>query len=116
MAMTGSDEAGMRPPGNGAGAPAGGAGEAAEGVRNLALLQDVEVRLSIEVGSTALRIRDLLALNEGSVVELDRYATEMLDVLVNGTLLARGEVVTVGDRLGVRVAEIVAPGERVRSL
>jgi flagellar motor switch protein FliN/FliY len=83
---------------------------------NLALLQEVDVRLSIEVGSTALKIRDLLALNEGSVVELDRYATEMLDVLVNGTLLAKGEVVTVGDRLGVRVAEIVAPGDRVRSL
>ena len=87
-----------------------------DGAINLALLQDVDVRLSIEVGSIALKIRDLLALNEGSVVELDRYATEMLDVLVNGTLLAKGEVVTVGDRLGVRVAEIVAPGDRVRSL
>lgn len=87
-----------------------------DGAANLMLLQDVDVRLSIEVGSTALKIRDLLALNEGSVVELDRYATEMLDVLVNGTLLAKGEVVTVGDRLGVRVAEIVAPGDRVRSL
>lgn len=83
---------------------------------NLALLQEVEVRLSIEVGATSLKIRDLLNLNEGSVVELDRYASEMLDVLVNGTLLAKGEVVTVGDRLGVRVTEVVAPGERVRSL
>lgn len=75
---------------------------------NLALLSDVEVRLSVEVGATSLRIRDLLALNEGSVVELDRYSSEMLDVLVNGTLLARGEVVTIGDRLGVRVTEVAA--------
>lgn len=83
---------------------------------NLSLLQEVEVRLSVEVGATNLKIRELLNLNEGSVVELDRYASEMLDVLVNGTLLAKGEVVTIGDRLGVRVTEIVAPGDRVRSL
>lgn len=86
------------------------------GPTNLALLQEVEVRLSVEVGGTSLKIRDLLNLNEGSVVELDRYASEMLDVFVNGTLLAKGEVVTVGDRLGVRVTEVVTPGERVRSL
>ncbi len=86
------------------------------GAGNLMLLQEVEVRLSVEVGGTTLKIRDLLALSEGSVVELDRYASEMLDVLVNGTLLAKGEVVTVGDRLGVRVTEIVAPGDRLRGL
>lgn len=86
------------------------------GTANLTLLQEVEVRLSVEVGGTTLRIRDLLALSEGSVVELDRYASEMLDVLVNGTLLAKGEVVTVGDRLGVRVTEIVSPGDRLRGL
>ena len=75
----------------------------------IALLHDVEVKLSVEVGQTTLTIRELLALAEGSVVELDRYATEMLDVLANGRLLARGEVVTVGERLGVRVLEVVAP-------
>lgn len=83
---------------------------------NLGLLKEVEVRLSVEVGSTSLKIRDLLNLNEGSVVELDRYASEMLDVLVNGTLLARGEVVTIGDRLGVRVTEVASAADRVRSL
>jgi len=83
---------------------------------NLSLLKEVEVRLSVEVGSTSLKIRDLLNLNEGSVVELDRYASEMLDVLVNGTLLARGEVVTIGDRLGVRVTEVANAADRVRSL
>jgi flagellar motor switch protein FliN/FliY len=83
---------------------------------NLSLLKEVEVRLSVEVGSTSLKIRDLLNLNEGSVVELDRYASEMLDVLVNGTLLARGEVVTIGDRLGVRVTEVATAADRVRSL
>ena len=83
-------------------------------VANLALLEEVEVRLSVEVGTTSLKIRDLLNLNEGSVVELDRYASEMLDVLVNGTLLARGEVVTIGDRLGVRVTEVASATDRVR--
>ena len=83
---------------------------------NLSLLKEVEVRLSVEVGSTSLKIRDLLNLNEGSVVELDRYSSEMLDVLVNGTLLARGEVVTIGDRLGVRVTEVATAADRVRSL
>jgi len=86
------------------------------GAANLALLQDVEVRLSVEVGTTTLTIRDLLALSEGSVIELGRYASEMLDVLANGRLLAKGEVVTVGDRLGVRVLEVATPGERLRSL
>lgn len=86
--------------------PADSVARRAPDASNLALLNDVEVRLSVEVGATNLRIRDLLALNEGSVVELDRYASEMLDVLVNGTLLARGEVVTIGDRLGVRVTEV----------
>ena len=78
---------------------------------NLALLQDLEVRLSVEVGNTTVTIRQLMALAQGSVIELDRYASEMLDVLANGRLLAKGEVVTVGDRLGVRVLEVVTPGD-----
>jgi flagellar motor switch protein FliN/FliY len=79
---------------------------------NLALLQDLEVKLSVEVGNTTVTIRQLMALTEGSVIELDRYASELLDVLANGRLLAKGEVVTVGDRLGVRVLEIVAPSDQ----
>lgn len=83
---------------------------------NLRVLQDIEVRLSVEVGGTQLKIRDLLNLNEGSVVELDRQSSELLDVFINGTLLAKGEVVTVGDRFGIRVTDIVSPGERVKNI
>ena len=71
---------------------------------NFRLLQDVDVKLTVEIGSTSLTLRDLLALGEASVIELDRQANELLDVLVNGTLIGRGEVVTVGDRFGVSYA------------
>ena len=83
---------------------------------NMRLLQEIDVRLSVEVGATSLKLRDLLALNEGSVVELDREAGGLLDIFVNGTLLAKGEVVTVGGRFGVRVTDIVSPGERMKGL
>jgi flagellar motor switch protein FliN len=73
---------------------------------NFRLLQDVDVRLSVEVGGTNLKLRELLALGESSVIELDRFANELLDVLVNGTLIGRGEVVTVGDRFGIRITEL----------
>ncbi|NJC34734.1 flagellar motor switch protein FliN/FliY [Sphingomonas jejuensis] len=76
---------------------------------NFRLLQDVDVRLSVEVGATRLKLRELLALGESSVVELDRQANELLDVLVNGTLIGRGEVVTVGDRFGIRITELADP-------
>jgi flagellar motor switch protein FliN/FliY len=79
---------------------------------NLRLLQDVDVRLTVEIGSTTLSLRELLALGEASVIELDRQAGELLDVLVNGTLIGRGEVVTVGDRFGVKMTELVAPEKR----
>ena len=69
---------------------------------NFRLLQDVDVKLTVEIGSTQLTLRELLALGESSVIELDRQANELLDVFVNGTLIGRGEVVTVGDRFGVR--------------
>ena len=76
---------------------------------NFRLLQDVDVRLSVEVGATTMKLRELLALGESSVVELDRHANELLDVLVNGTLIGRGEVVTVGDRFGIRITELADP-------
>ncbi|MBJ6123579.1 flagellar motor switch protein FliN [Sphingomonas mollis] len=76
---------------------------------NFRLLQDVDVKLTVEIGSTNLSLRELLALGEGSVIELDRQAGELLDVFVNGTLIGRGEVVTVGDRFGVRMTELVSP-------
>ena len=79
---------------------------------NLRMLQDVDVKLTVEIGSTTLSLRELLALGEASVIELDRQAGELLDVLVNGTLIGRGEVVMVGDRFGVRMTELVSPEKR----
>ena len=71
--------------------------------------------LSVEVGNTELKIRDLLRLNEGSVIELDRLAGDPLDIMVNGTMIAKGEVVMVGERFGVRFTEIVDPEKRVEA-
>ncbi|RIA44521.1 flagellar motor switch protein FliN/FliY [Hephaestia caeni] len=79
---------------------------------NFKLLQDVDVKLTVEIGSTQLTLRELLALGESSVIELDRQANELLDVFVNGTLIGRGEVVTVGERFGVRMTELVSPEKR----
>jgi flagellar motor switch protein FliN/FliY len=83
------------------------------GERNFGLLADIPLRLSVEVGSTSLKLSELLELTEGAVVELDRQANELLDVLVNGTLVARGEVVTVNGRFGIRVVEVMAPETRL---
>lgn len=84
--------------------------------RNYRLLADIPLRLSVEVGSTALRLSELLDLSEGSIVELDRQAHELLDIMVNGTLIARGEVVTVNGRFGVRVVDVVAADARLAGL
>ena len=80
---------------------------------NFRLLQDVDVKLTVEIGSTSLTLRELLALGESSVIELDRQANELLDILVNGTLVAQGEVVTVNGRFGIRVVEVVATDARL---
>ena len=83
---------------------------------NLRVLENIEVQMTVEVGNTEIRIRDLLRLNEGSVVELDRLAGDPLDILVNGTMIAKGEIVMVGERFGVRFTEIVDPEKRVENL
>lgn len=83
---------------------------------NLDVILDVPVTLSMEVGRTRIPIRNLLQLNQGSVVELDRTAGEPLDVYVNGTLIAQGEVVVVNDRFGVRLTDVVSPAERIKRL
>lgn len=83
---------------------------------NLDVVLDIPVTLSMELGRTRLSIRELLALNQGNVVRLDRPAGEPLDILVNGCLVARGEVVVVNDRFGVRIVEIVSPEERIKRL
>ncbi len=84
--------------------------------RNYKMLADIPLRLSVEVGSTSLRLSELLDLAEGSVVELDRQASELLDILVNGTLVAKGEVVTVNGRFGIRVVDVVATENRLAGL
>ena len=83
---------------------------------NLDVVLDIPVRLSMEVGSTNLSIRRLLQLNKGSVLELARPAGEPLDVLVNGTLVAHGEVVVVNDKFGVRLTDVISPEQRIQSI
>ena len=83
---------------------------------NLDVILDVPVTLSLEVGRARIPIRNLLQLNQGSVVELERGAGEPLDVYVNGTLIAHGEVVVINDRFGIRLTDIITPSERIRKL
>ncbi|WAR45284.1 flagellar motor switch protein FliN [Methylomonas rapida] len=82
----------------------------------LDVILDVPVTVSLEIGRTKINIRNLLQLNQGSVVELDRFAGEPMDVLVNGTLVAHGEVVVVNDKFGIRLTDIISPSERVKKL
>lgn len=77
---------------------------------------DVPVTISMEIGRTKINIRNLLQLNQGSVVELDRVAGEPMDVLVNGTLIAQGEVVVVNEKFGIRLTDVVSPADRIRRL
>ena len=86
------------------------------GIDNLKVLENIEVKLTVEVGSTELKIRDLLRLNEGSVVELERLAGDPLDILANGVNIAKGEVVMVGERFGIRFTEVTNPENRVQKL
>lgn len=83
---------------------------------NLEAILDVPVTLSMEVGRTRIPIRNLLQLNQGSVVELDRAAGEPLDVFVNGTLVAHGEVVVVNEKFGIRLTDVISPSERIKKL
>jgi len=83
------------------------------GSRNFRLLADIPVRMSVEVGSTSLKLAEVLDLAEGSVVELDRQADELLDIMVNGTLIAKGEVVTVNGRYGIRIVEVATAEARM---
>ena len=90
-----------------------GAADTAFAGANYDLLAAVPVRLSVEAGSTSLPLSDLLALNEGSVVELNRQTGDLLDIMVNGALVARGEIVTVDGRYGIRVAEVARASQRL---
>ena len=84
--------------------------------RRLDTILDIPVTISMEVGRTNINIRNLLQLNQGSVVELDRIAGEALDVLVNGTLIAHGEVVVVNDKFGIRLTDVISKTERIKKL
>ena len=84
--------------------------------RRLDAILDIPVTISMEVGRSHISIRNLLQLNQGSVVELDRVAGEALDVLVNGTLIAHGEVVVVNDKFGIRLTDVISQIERIKKL
>ena len=83
---------------------------------NLDMILDIPVSLTVELGRTKIAIRNLLQLAQGSVVELDGLAGEPMSVLVNGTLVAQGEVVVVNDKFGIRLTDIITPSERIRKL
>ncbi|TMO63286.1 flagellar motor switch protein FliN [Pseudoalteromonas aurantia] len=88
----------------------------ADETRKLDTILDIPVTISMEVGRSKINIRNLLQLNQGSVVELDRVAGEPLDVLVNGTLIAHGEVVVVNDKFGIRLTDVISQVERIKKL
>ena len=94
--------------------PRGAAG--GNGQLNLDLIMDVRLALTLEVGRARISVRSLLGLTQGSVVELDKLAGEPLDVLVNGTLVAHGEVVVVNEKFGIRLTDVISPADRIRKL
>ena len=83
---------------------------------NIEMILDIPVTVSVEIGRSKINIRNLLKLNQGSVVELDRLAGEPMDVIVNGTLIAHGEVVGVNEKFGVRLTDVISAEERVKKL
>ncbi|ALP52688.1 flagellar motor switch protein FliN [Candidatus Tenderia electrophaga] len=86
------------------------------GEENLDVILDIPVTISMEIGRSKISIRNLLQLNQGSVVELDRLAGEPMDVLVNGTLIAHGEVVVVNEKFGIRLTDVISAQERIKKL
>ncbi|MDH3389349.1 MAG: flagellar motor switch protein FliN [Gammaproteobacteria bacterium] len=89
---------------------------AGKGEVKLDVILDIPVTIAMEIGRTQLSIRNLLQLNQGSIVELDRLAGEPMDVLVNGTLVAHGEVVVVNEKFGIRLTDVVSPADRIKNL
>lgn len=93
-----------------------GAGSKGEMHNDIDFILDIPVQLTVELGRTKIAIKNLLQLAQGSVVELDGLAGEPMDVLVNGCLIAQGEVVVVNDKFGIRLTDIITPSERIRKL
>lgn len=83
---------------------------------DLNLILDIPVKMTVELGRTKMTIKELLSLNQGSIVTLDGLAGEPLDILINGYLIAQGEVVVVADKFGIRITDIITPSERMRRL
>lgn len=94
----------------------GASGGKSGALNDFNMILDIPVQLTVELGRTKLSIRNLLQLAHGSVVELDGLAGEPMDVLVNGTLIAQGEVVVVNDKFGIRLTDIITPAERMRKI
>lgn len=94
----------------------GGAGQGNGIMNELDMILDIPVQIAVELGRTKITIKNLLQLAHGSVVELDALAGEPMDVLVNGTLIAQGEVVVVNDKFGIRLTDIITPAERMRKI
>lgn len=92
------------------------AGELGGSLQDIDLIMDIPVKLTVELGRTKMTIKELLRLSQGSVVALDGLAGEPLDILINGYLIAQGEVVVVADKYGVRITDIITPSERMRRL
>jgi len=97
-------------------APEGSAGAGAQAARDIDFLLDVPLAVSVELGRTRMLIRDLLHLGQGSVVELDKLVGEPMEILVNDRLVARGEVVVVNEKFGVRLTDIISPADRLKQL
>jgi flagellar motor switch protein FliN/FliY len=87
-----------------------------DGITNLDMLLDINLRVSVELGRTTMTIREVLNLGPGTVIELDRLAGEPVDISINGKPIAKGEVVVIGDMFGVRVIDIISPSQRVESM
>jgi flagellar motor switch protein FliN/FliY len=109
-AMAGQAEGGVQ----GAGAPRSGAASAQ--VQSLDFILDIPLKVTVELGRSKMAIRDVLQLSQGSVVELSKFAGEPLEVLVNDKLIARGEVVVVNEKFGIRLTDIISPVERIEQL
>ncbi|MEW7314535.1 flagellar motor switch protein FliN [Buttiauxella gaviniae] len=90
--------------------------DVAGAMQDIDLIMDIPVKLTVELGRTRMTIKELLRLSQGSVVALDGLAGEPLDILINGYLIAQGEVVVVADKYGVRITDIITPSERMRRL
>ncbi|OHI84436.1 flagellar motor switch protein FliN [Salmonella enterica] len=93
-----------------------GGGDVSGAMQDIDLIMDIPVKLTVELGRTRMTIKELLRLPQGSVVALDGLAGEPLDILINGYLIAQGEVVVVADKYGVRITDIITPSERMRRL